>query len=242
MSDLNTSLLLPCAEPLERTIADRTRRFYDNIASFYPVSTFLFHRKAHAFALERSGIENGMRILEVATGSGEVFRQLVQRNPDGATIGLDLAPRMAARSLRRARKENPAAEAHCGAVDVRELPFRDASFDAVVCCYLLELMALEDIHRTLREIRRVLRPGGKFTLILIGQNRGYFNRLYTFGARILPAFWGRQMEASGLDILRKAGLRVTHDQFVQQGFYPSRVLIAENSLQEAPVAMEPVAT
>ena len=158
---------------MPRTIAERTRRVYDMVASVYPVSTFFFHSKAHACALRHSGIRNGMRVLEVATGSGEMFRRLVKANPDGRTFGLDLSPNMAAHTLRVARKACPQADAHCGAVDVRSLPFRSGSFDAVMCCYLLELLSQEDIQLTLREIRRVLRAGGTFSLVVIEIGRAH---------------------------------------------------------------------
>lgn len=206
---------------------------YDLVAAVYPVSTFFFHSKAHACALRHSGIQNGMRVLEVATGSGEMFRRLVKANPDGRTYGLDLSPNMAAHTLRVARKACPQAQAHCGAVDVRSLPFRASSFDAVMCCYLLELLSQEDIELTLREIRRVLRPGGKFSLVVIGQNVKMFNHLYTVGGSLVPAFWGRQVESSVPELIREAGLRVVTDRFVRQGFYPSRVLVAENSAARA---------
>ena len=215
---------------MPRTIAERTRRVYDMVASVYPVSTFFFHSKAHACALRHSGIQNGMRVLEVATGSGEMFRRLVKANPDGSTFGLDLSPNMAAHTLRVARKAYPQAEAHCGAVDVRSLPFRSGSFDAVMCCYLLELLSQDDIRLTLREIGRVLHPGGKFSLVVIGQNVKMFNRLYTVGGNLVPAFWGRQVESSVPELIREAGMRVVTDRFVRQGFYPSRVLVAENSV------------
>jgi len=169
-----------------------------------------------------------MRVLEVATGSGEMFRRLVKANPDGRTFGLDLSPNMAAHTLRVARKACPLAEAHCGAVDVRSLPFRSGSFDAVMCCYLLELLSQEDIQLTLREIRRVLRAGGTFSLVVIGQNVKMFNHLYTVGGNLVPAFWGRQVESSVPELIREAGMRVVTDRFVRQGFYPSRVLVAEN--------------
>ena len=123
-----------------------------------------------------------MRVLEMATGSGEMFRQLVKANPDGQTFGLDLSPNMAAHSQRRARKIPRTRGAHCGAVDVRTMPFRSQSFDAVMCCYLLELLAQEDIDLTLSEIRRVLRPGGTFSLVVIGQNVKGFNRAYKLAA------------------------------------------------------------
>jgi len=214
---------------MPRTIAERTRRVYDLVASVYPISTFFFHSKAHDCALRHSGIRNGMRVLEVATGSGEMFRRLVKANPDGQTLGLDLSPNMAAHTLRVARNACPQAEAHCGAVDVRSLPFRSSSFDAVMCCYLLELLSQEDIGLTLREIRRVLRPGGKFSLVVIGQNVKMFNRWYALGGNLLPAFWGRQVEHSVPELIREAGMRVVTDRFVRQGFYPSRVLVAENA-------------
>jgi len=213
---------------MPRTIAARTRRVYDLVSSVYPASTFFFHSKAHDCALKHSGIRNGMRVLEVATGSGEMFRRLVKANPDGQTFGLDLSPNMAAHTLRVARKACPQAEAHTGAVDVRSLPFRAASFDAVMCCYLLELLSQDDIQRTLREIRRVLRPGGKFSLVVIGQNVKMFNHLYTVGGSLVPAFWGRQVESSVPELIRETGMRLVTDRFVRQGFYPSRVLVAEN--------------
>jgi ubiquinone/menaquinone biosynthesis C-methylase UbiE len=228
LSDLNYSLLLPRAEQMPRTIAERTRRVYDIVASVYPVSTFFFHSRAHACALRNSGIRDGMKVLEVATGSGEMFRRLVKANPSGTTFGLDLSPNMAAHSLRRARKVRADADAYCGAVDVRSLPFRAASFDAVMCCYLLELLSQEDIVLTLREIRRVLRPGGRFSLVVIGQNVRFFNQLYKVAGTLVPAFWGRQVEHSAREMVREAGFRVVTDQFVRQGFYPSRVLVAEN--------------
>jgi len=221
---------------MPRTIAERTRRVYDMVASVYPVSTFFFHSKAHACALRHSGIRNGMRVLEVATGSGEMFRRLVKANPDGRTFGLDLSPNMAAHTLRVARKACPQADAHCGAVDVRSLPFRSGSFDAVMCCYLLELLSQEDIQLTLREIRRVLRAGGTFSLVVIGQNVKMFNRLYTVGGNLVPAFWGRQVENSVPELIREAGMRVVTDRFVRQGFYPSRVLVAENAAAQTRAA------
>jgi ubiquinone/menaquinone biosynthesis C-methylase UbiE len=214
---------------MPRTIAERTRRVYDMVASVYPVSTFFFHSKAHDCALRHSGIRNGMQVLEVATGSGEMFRRLVKANPDGRTFGLDLSPNMAAHTLRVARKACPQAEAHCGAVDVRSLPFRSGSFDAVMCCYLLELLSQDDIRLTLREIGRVLHAGGRFSLVVIGQNVKMFNRLYTVGGNLVPAFWGRQVESSVPELIREAGMRVVTDRFVRQEFYPSRVLVAENT-------------
>jgi ubiquinone/menaquinone biosynthesis C-methylase UbiE len=226
LSDLDYSITLPRAQGMPRTIAERTRKVYDRLSAIYPASTFFFHSKAHACAMRHSGIENGMQVLEIATGSGEMFRRLVRANPEGKTFGLDLSPNMAARTQRRARQEFPKAEAHCGAVDVRSMPFRNASFDAVVCCYLLELLGQDDIRLTLREIARVLRSGGRFSLVVIGQNAKTFNRLYAVCGSLVPAFWGRQVEHSVSNLVNKVGLKIVTDEFVRQTGYPSRVLVA----------------
>lgn len=211
---------------MPRTIAARTRRIYDAVASIYPVSTFFFHSRAHQCALHNAGIRDGMSVLEIATGSGEMFRRLIQANPGGKTFGLDLSPNMAARTQDRARKEFPAAQSHCGAVDVRSMPFRNASFDAVVCCYLFELLARDDIRVTLREIRRVLRAGGTFALVVIGQDAKIFNGLYSVAGKLVPAFWGRQVEHAVPELIEDAGLRLVTTHHVRQSGYPSRVLVA----------------
>jgi ubiquinone/menaquinone biosynthesis C-methylase UbiE len=212
---------------LPAALAGRTRRVYDRLAAVYPVSTMLFHSRAHRCALEASGIADGMRVLEVATGSGEMFRRLVKANTSGATIGVDLSPNMAARTQRTARHKFPHARTHCQAVDACHMPFRSESFDAVFCCYMLELLPTEDIGLALREFRRVLRPQGKLTLVLIGQNTAMFNAAYKLGGRVAPAFWGRQVERRVPELIQSARFEILDDRKVQQTFYPSRVLVAK---------------
>ena len=211
---------------LPATLAERTRRVYDRMAAVYPVSTMLFHSRAHRCALEASGIRDGMQVLEVATGSGEMFRRLVGANSNGSTIGVDLSPNMAARTQRSARRKFPSARTHCQAVDARQMPFRNECFDAVFCCYMLELLSGDDIVGILREFRRVLRERGSLTLVLIGQNAPVFNIFYKLGGKVAPAFWGRQVEQRVPELIESARFRILQDRAVRQIFYPSRVLVA----------------
>jgi len=186
----------------------------------------LFHSRAHKVAISLAGIEDGMKVLEVATGSGEMFRRIARVNPGGLTCGIDLAPNMAARTQRVANRRIPGVRAHCQAVDARSMPFRDGSFDAVVCCYLLELLGEDDIVRTLGEMRRVLRPHGRLALVLIGQQLPAFNLWYRFISSLAPAFLGRQMECAIPEIMDGCDFRVEHDLKLRQGCYPSRVVVA----------------
>jgi ubiquinone/menaquinone biosynthesis C-methylase UbiE len=223
-----TTLTSPAA--VERKVFSglphRTRRIYDLLAGVYPLSTLLFHEKAHKAALSMAGITDGMRVLEVATGSGEMFGRIVKANPGGLNCGVDLSPNMAARTQRLARRHRPQLRAHCQAVDARSMPFRDEAFDAVVCCYLLELLGAEGIIDTLGEIHRVLRPKGRLALVLIGQNVPAFNAVYKVAGGLAPAFWGRQVETAIPEAMDACDFAVEHDRKVRQGFYPSRVIIA----------------
>jgi ubiquinone/menaquinone biosynthesis C-methylase UbiE len=211
---------------LPATLSLRTRRVYDRLAAVYPMSTMFFHSRAHRCALEISGIRDGMKVLEVATGSGEMFRRLVKANATGSTVGIDLSPNMAARTQRVARKRFPSAQTHCQAVDARHMPFRSDSFDAIFCCYLLELLSADDIVSTLHEFRRILRSQGKLTLVLIGQNTAIFNVFYKVLGKMAPAFWGRQVEQRVPQLIDSMRFEILHDRQVRQGFYPSRVLVA----------------
>jgi hypothetical protein len=71
--------------------------------------------------------------------------------------------------------------------------------------------------------------------VVIGQNVKMFNGLYTVCGSLVPAFWGRQVESSVPELIRQAGMRVVTDRFVRQGFYPSRVLVAENAAAQTAV-------
>jgi ubiquinone/menaquinone biosynthesis C-methylase UbiE len=185
-----------------------------------------FHSRAHRCALDVSGLRDGMRVLEVATGSGEMFRRLVAANRRGSTVGVDLSPNMAARTQRAARRRFPESAAHCQAVDARSMPFRNETFDAVFCCYLLELLSAEDIVSTVGEFRRVLRDRGHLTLVLIGQNTPLFNGIYRVLGRLAPAFWGRQVEQRVPELIESVKFRIIRDSSVKQTLYPSRVLVA----------------
>jgi ubiquinone/menaquinone biosynthesis C-methylase UbiE len=99
----------------------------------------------------------GMRLLDAGCGPGSITIGLAETVAPSEVAGIDLAPAVLgdARALAAGRG---AGNARFAAADVAQLPFPDASFDAVFAHTLLEHVA--DGVAVLRELRRVLRPGG----------------------------------------------------------------------------------
>ena len=98
-----------------------------------------------------------MRVLEIAAGTGVVTRALSRTLPDGSTIvATDLNPAM----LDQAAATGTSRPVQWRQADAMQLPFDDASFDAVVCQF--GVMFFPDKPKAFAEARRVLKPGGAY--------------------------------------------------------------------------------
>jgi demethylmenaquinone methyltransferase / 2-methoxy-6-polyprenyl-1,4-benzoquinol methylase len=107
----------------------------------------------------------GQRILDVATGTGMVAAELLGR-ADCSVVGIDQSPEMLAAA--RARFANGGSGARVELVEgqAEELPFADGSFDALTVTYLLRYV--DDPPATVRELARVVRPGGRVASLEFG--------------------------------------------------------------------------
>ena len=105
----------------------------------------------------------GERILDVATGTGMVAAELRAR-ADCTVVGLDQSPQMLATA--RARFAGEGARVELVEGEAERLPFEDASFDALTFTYLLRYV--EDPLATIRELTRVVRPGGRVASLEFG--------------------------------------------------------------------------
>jgi ubiquinone/menaquinone biosynthesis C-methylase UbiE len=104
------------------------------------------------------------RVLEVAVGPGAVAVRLSQQvGESGRAVGVDFAPRM----LRVARRRSP--HAILVRADALSLPFGEGAFDLVWSSYFLDLVPTAELTPLLRELRRVLRPGGRLLLVSLSQ-------------------------------------------------------------------------
>jgi len=101
-------------------------------------------------------------VLDVACGTGAVIGRLSARS-DAHVVGVDLSAPMLGRARRRFSRDARGARVHLVRARAEQLPFADATFDAVTFTYLLRYV--EDPAATLRELARVLRPGGAISSV-----------------------------------------------------------------------------
>ncbi len=107
----------------------------------------------------------GQRVLDVATGTGMVAAELISR-ADCSVVGIDQSPEMLAAARARFGRSERGARVQLIEGQAEELPFEDASFDALTFTYLLRYV--DDPPATMRELARVLRPGGRIASLEFG--------------------------------------------------------------------------
>jgi SAM-dependent methyltransferase len=116
--------------------------------------------------LEMAGVKGDSHVLDVAAGAGDQTLDIAERvGPQGYVLATDLSPAM----LELAARQTAAAGHHnveTRISDGQELQVEDARFDAVVC--RLGLMFFEDPLQGLREMARVLKPGGRACTMVFG--------------------------------------------------------------------------
>jgi len=127
----------------------------------------------------QSAVRSGDRALDAACGTGDLALADLAAGASRVT-GLDFSERM----LERARRKSAAIEWVQG--DMLALPFADETFDAATVGFGVRNVA--DLELALRELRRVLRPGGRVAILEITQPRGALRPFFSLWFdRVVPA-------------------------------------------------------
>ncbi len=134
-------------------------KMFDAIADRYDlmnrVMTLGQDERWRAYVVERGGaVEDGW-LLDLACGTGEIAAQFKKENPRCRVVGADFSRNM----LARAAQNFDAAGIDWQACDANQLPYRDATFEAVSFGYLLR--NVDDSLAVLKEVYRVLADGGR---------------------------------------------------------------------------------
>ena len=157
-----------------RSMFDRIAPVYDAMNRVMTMGLDVRWRRLGADAVVRPGDQ----VLDAACGTGD-FAVADLRAGAAHVTGVDFSPRM----LERARRKAPRVDWVEG--DMLALPFAAASFDAATVGFGARNVA--DLERALRELRRVLRPGGRVAILEITRPRGPLRPFYSLWFdRVVP--------------------------------------------------------
>ncbi len=169
--------------------ARRVGAVFKSVAPSYDVMNDLMslglHRVWKRFALELSGVRPGSRVLDVASGSGDLARAFAKRaGPEGEVWMTDINAAML--SVGRDKMIDAGIFPPLAICDAEKLPFRDDAFDCVSVAFGLRNMTHKD--RALAEMTRVARPGGRVIVLEFSRPWKPLERAYdAYSFSILPA-------------------------------------------------------
>lgn len=185
-----------------REKSGQVEEMFDSIAPAYDfmntAMTFGLHNEWRRKALDAAsrclGRCGELRILDIATGTGDVAFDLHRRFPEAQVIGLDLSEGMLAIARRKLAQSTPEAGSHIAFEqgDSLAMRFEDASFDLITVAY--GVRNFQRIEEGLKEMARVLRPGGVLCVIELSEPvspivrwmyRLYSRRLIPLAGRIV---------------------------------------------------------
>jgi demethylmenaquinone methyltransferase/2-methoxy-6-polyprenyl-1,4-benzoquinol methylase len=142
-------------EPQVEAMFDRIAGVYDRLNS---VMTAGLHHKWRRRAADLAAVGPGARVLDVATGTGDLAIELAPRlKPDGEVVGCDFSEQM----LAIARKKAPYIRFE--QANALALPYEDATFEAATVGF--GARNFSDLDQGLRELTRVLIPGGRVVIL-----------------------------------------------------------------------------
>jgi len=178
-------------------------------------------REATTAIVEAAQIKPGMRVLDVASGSGEPALTIAEAvGPKGQVVATDLVPEMLAVARENAQRLG-LSNISFQPADAEELPFRDATFDVVTCRFGITFWP--NTQHALREIRRVLKPRGRTALTAFGPYEE--NPIFTTSIGIFTKYIQLPPDPDAPNIfkfaqagslsaaLREAGFRQVHEEY-----------------------------
>ncbi|MCW9708859.1 bifunctional demethylmenaquinone methyltransferase/2-methoxy-6-polyprenyl-1,4-benzoquinol methylase UbiE [Fodinibius salsisoli] len=173
-------------------MSEKVRSMFADIADDYDrVNSILSFGVHHAWrnrTVHLSTAKEGDRVLDCATGTGDLALQFKEKvGPTGHVLGTDFCREMIKHAPEKARKKK--LEVDFEVADAMDLPYEDDRFD--IASIAFGIRNVDDPVQALKEMGRVVKPGGKVVILEFGQPKGLLKYPYElYSQHIMPAIGG----------------------------------------------------
>ncbi|MGE0607987.1 MAG: class I SAM-dependent methyltransferase [Pirellulales bacterium] len=155
------------------TSREETRQFYNKIAGIYDLMAEHSEGPMREKGLAMLAVQPGETVLEVGFGTGNCLLELANAvGTTGKVLGIDLSDNMLAHANKICGEAGVGGRVALQRGDGEQLPYADASIDAIFTSFTLELFDTPDLPKVLAEWRRVLRPGGRLGVVAVSREGG----------------------------------------------------------------------
>ena len=201
---------------------------YNRLAPFHDLMARTVERTARLRAFQLARLENGQDVLEVGVGTGLNMSFVLDRNPDGTYVGIDVAPGMLERARRRLDRLGTAGlNYRLLPGDAYGLEFADSTFDLIVSTYMFDLLPADDFVTVITEFRRVLRPGGQALIINMAPDSRFLYRMWEVAYAAFPSLLGGCRGVRLEPFVAESGLEMIERSFVSQWTFQSEILLCK---------------
>lgn len=206
------------------------RESYDRISRFYDYTEGIFEKKSINTALKHLNIKEGEVVLEIGFGTGNALIKIAGCiGKNGFAHGIDISPKMLERTNRKINKLGLSDRIKLTIGDAIKLPYPDNEFNAVFLSFTLELFDTPEIPEILKEIRRVLKPGGRLGIVSLSKDnrRSLFLRIYEWAHIKFP----RSIDCRPIFAaysLENAGFNINYKKKAKIFFVPLEIVIGSN--------------
>jgi len=195
---------------------------FSRVTKIYDYWAGLTEKKAQQQVLDYAEISDGIAILEVAVGTGMLFKKMVEQNPTGRNIGLDISVDMLGKAKGRMAQSN-LENYQLEVGNALELPFENSQFDLLVNNFMLDLLPQEDFQPILEEFYRVLNPGGRVVISSMSFGTKKIHQFWSWLARNFPRLLTGCRPISIQETLKDVGFKEIRVSELSQNTFPSEV-------------------
>jgi len=201
---------------------------FNTISGAYDSKPLRFFTESAQHIVSSLRLRGNERVIDVATGTGNVALALSECLPQGFVTGIDFSSGMLEQARKKSAERNRKNITFIEA-DMQTIPMAAELFDAAVCAF--GIFFVDDMDAQLSQIAGMVKPGGRITICNFEEN--YFlplrdlmvNRLATYHVEMPPPTWKRIADSAGCEeLFSKAGLRDIRVEQKNMGYFLSSEL------------------